>query len=127
DDPSTWLAGIYGRVAGRGDFLSSDELAVFAGRLGASGLTGQLNLYRNIDRNLEDVAALVGRPITQPTLMVTADRDPVLPASMADGMVPLVADLERAHIDDCGHWTQQERPDQVNEVLLDWLGRRVPA
>ena len=22
-----------------------------------------------------------------------------------------------------GHWTQQERPDEVNRLLLDWLGR----
>jgi len=23
----------------------------------------------------------------------------------------------------CGHWTQQEKPEEVNELLLDWLGR----
>jgi pimeloyl-ACP methyl ester carboxylesterase len=22
-----------------------------------------------------------------------------------------------------GHWTQQERPDEVNALLLDWLAR----
>jgi pimeloyl-ACP methyl ester carboxylesterase len=22
----------------------------------------------------------------------------------------------------CGHWTQQERPDEVNAALLDFLG-----
>ncbi|MFV0307614.1 MAG: alpha/beta fold hydrolase, partial [Desertimonas sp.] len=22
----------------------------------------------------------------------------------------------------CGHWTQQERPDDVNEALVDFLG-----
>jgi pimeloyl-ACP methyl ester carboxylesterase len=24
----------------------------------------------------------------------------------------------------CGHWTQQEKPDELNRVMLDWLGRR---
>jgi pimeloyl-ACP methyl ester carboxylesterase len=25
-----------------------------------------------------------------------------------------------------GHWTQQEEPEQVNRIMLDWLGRRFP-
>ena len=25
-----------------------------------------------------------------------------------------------------GHWTQQERPDDVNRLLFDWLSRRFP-
>ena len=24
-------------------------------------------------------------------------------------------------LEDCGHWTQQERPDEVNEALIDFL------
>ncbi|NUT42141.1 MAG: alpha/beta hydrolase, partial [Thermoactinospora sp.] len=24
-------------------------------------------------------------------------------------------------LDDCGHWVQQERPDEVNRLLIDWL------
>jgi pimeloyl-ACP methyl ester carboxylesterase len=27
-------------------------------------------------------------------------------------------------IEKCGHWTQQEKPDELNRILLDWLGRR---
>jgi pimeloyl-ACP methyl ester carboxylesterase len=25
-----------------------------------------------------------------------------------------------------GHWTQQERPEDVNRLMLDWLDRRFP-
>jgi len=25
-------------------------------------------------------------------------------------------------LEGCGHWTQQERPDEVNEALVDFLG-----
>jgi pimeloyl-ACP methyl ester carboxylesterase len=28
-------------------------------------------------------------------------------------------------IDRCGHWTQQEQPDQVNAMMIDWLSRRL--
>jgi pimeloyl-ACP methyl ester carboxylesterase len=126
-NPRAWLQQTYEFVAGRPNFLTHAELDVFAERLGSSGLTGQLSLYRNIDRNLADTADLAGKKLTQPTLMVTTDRDPILPASMAEGMAPLADDLEFAHIENCGHWTQQERPDEVNTILLDWLERRVPS
>ncbi|MCC6826773.1 MAG: alpha/beta hydrolase, partial [Novosphingobium sp.] len=26
-------------------------------------------------------------------------------------------------LDGVGHWTQQERPEQVNALLIDWLKR----
>ncbi len=36
-------------------------------------------------------------------------------------------DLEKALIKGSGHWTQQEKPEEVNRVILDWLGRRFPT
>jgi pimeloyl-ACP methyl ester carboxylesterase len=36
-----------------------------------------------------------------------------------------VPDLERHTLADCGHWTQQEQPEAVNALLLDWLARRM--
>jgi pimeloyl-ACP methyl ester carboxylesterase len=84
-------------------------------------------LYRNIDRNIETQADLAGRPLTQPSLLVTVDKDPVLPAEMADGMPQYASDLEITHLTDCGHWTQQEQPDRLIELLLDWMGRQLPA
>jgi len=27
-------------------------------------------------------------------------------------------------IEDCGHWTQQEKPAELNAIMLEWLGRR---
>lgn len=33
-----------------------------------------------------------------------------------------VSNLERAHVlPGCGHWTQQERPQEVNALLIPWL------
>jgi pimeloyl-ACP methyl ester carboxylesterase len=45
---------------------------------------------------------------------------------MAAPMVDFVPDLTFAHVDDSGHWTQQEQPDAVNEILIAWLDERVP-
>jgi pimeloyl-ACP methyl ester carboxylesterase len=41
------------------------------------------------------------------------------PIQIMRGLVPTlqVADV----LDGCGHWTQQERPDEVNARLIPWL------
>ena len=56
--------------------------------------------------------------------MVCAAQDIFLPPSTTRGMERIVPDLERHTVADCGHWTQQEKPEEVNALLLDWIGRR---
>ena len=41
-------------------------------------------------------------------------------------MEALIPDLEKRLVKDSGHWTQQEQPEEVNRIMLDWLGRRFP-
>jgi len=53
--------------------------------------------------------------------MVTAGKDGVLTPDMADGMECWVPNLTRGHIEQCGHWTQQEEPEKLNRFLIDWL------
>ena len=50
--------------------------------------------------------------------------DVVIGLQHIEGMKPLVNDLTLHMLDDCGHWTQQERPDDVNRLMLDWLVER---
>jgi pimeloyl-ACP methyl ester carboxylesterase len=50
----------------------------------------------------------------------------VLPPSLADRMGDQISDLEKVLVEGSGHWTQQEKPDQVNALLIDWLERRFP-
>ena len=56
--------------------------------------------------------------------MVTAEWDIALPPALAEGMVSTCSDLETQMIPECGHWTQQEKPDELNAILIDWLKRR---
>src|SRR6266853_6665132 len=59
-------------------------------------------------------AQVVGKHVLQPALMVTAGKDGVLTPDMADGMERWVPNLTRGHIEQCGHWTQQEEPEKLN-------------
>jgi pimeloyl-ACP methyl ester carboxylesterase len=110
----------------RPTFLTADEMAAFVETFERTGFTGGINWYRNMTRNWERSEAIVDKVI-QPSLMVMAELDAVLPPSAADGMGAYVADLEKALITGSGHWTQQEKPEETSRVILDWLGRRFPG
>jgi len=104
--------------------LSDDELAVYVETFTRTGFTGGINWYRNMDRNWETTAHLAGARMSVPSLMITAEWDAALPPEMAEPMRALCDDLELHMIPRCGHWTQQERPDALNALLVEWLGRR---
>ena len=106
--------------------LNADERAGFVETFQATGFTGGINWYRNFSRNWERSADLPTRIDGVPCLMIMAEKDVVLSPAMADGMEEVISDLEKALIKDSGHWTQQEKPEEVNRLILDWMGRRFP-
>jgi pimeloyl-ACP methyl ester carboxylesterase len=105
-------------------WLTEDELDVYAGEFERTGLTGALNRYRNVDRDWEDLAPYRGAPIPQPSLFVGGALD-ASTTWMADALAAhttTLPGLSGSHLlDGCGHWVQQERPDEVNRLLTDWL------
>jgi pimeloyl-ACP methyl ester carboxylesterase len=115
--------GILDRLPDRphGSFLTDADFEVFVRAFERSGFRGPLNWYRNFDRNWEESAGILQR-VDQPALMICAEKDPVLPPWMASGMKKSVPNLTRTIIiKDCGHWTQQEKPEEVNQALIDFL------
>jgi pimeloyl-ACP methyl ester carboxylesterase len=46
------------------------------------------------------------------------------PPAYVASMPERFSDLEILPIDECGHWTQQDKPDALNGILVDWLTRR---
>lgn len=96
--------------------MSDEELAVIVSAFKSSGFTSSINWYRNLDRNwhiLEDVDPI----IQQPTLMIYGDRD-VIPKF--ERLTESVSNAEVVSLD-CGHWIQQEKPEETNQAILQWL------
>ncbi|MFF3849329.1 alpha/beta fold hydrolase [Streptomyces sp. NPDC002328] len=93
----------------------------------SQGFTGALNWYRNLDRNWELTAPWDGAAVTPPALYVYGDRDPVPAFPGTPEFIETLPDrmpsLHRppVRLAGCGHWTQQERPDEVNAALIDFL------
>lgn len=106
--------------------ISDDDLQVYVDAYRRSGFHGGVNLYRNIDRNYE-IMRRVDPVIAQPSLWIGAELDAFLPPSGADGMERIVPDLEKAIVNNCGHWMMWEQPEALNALLLDWLSRKFPT
>lgn len=106
-------------------FLTADELAAFVETFERTGFTGGINWYRNFTRNWR-LSEGIEDKVKVPSLMIMAELDAVLPPSAADGMEAFVPDLEKTLIKGSGHWTQQEKPQEVDRAILGWLDRRFP-
>ena len=102
--------------------MSDDELAVFVSAFETSGFTGSINWYRNMDRNWQ-LLADVNPVIQHPTLMIYGDQD-LIPKS--DNLHHFVPNVEVVGLD-CGHWIQQERPEETTQAMLTWLAQSDPA
>ncbi|TRY83547.1 hypothetical protein DNTS_016257 [Danionella cerebrum] len=119
------------------EILSQSALDYYVQQYSKSGFRGPLNWYRNGERNWRWAISrptAKARVITMPALMVTAGKDVVLLPVFSTGMENLVSssnlpefdrcmipNLSRGHIEECGHWTQMERPAEVNKILISWL------
>jgi pimeloyl-ACP methyl ester carboxylesterase len=104
--------------------LSNEEFETYVRTFEATGFRGGINWYRNLDRNRQLFPEMGAKKLDLPCLMVTAEWDIALPPASAEGMPDLCSDLEIHMIKECGHWTQQEKPDELNAIMVDWLKRR---
>ena len=103
--------------------MSDEAFDFYVREFERTGFRGGINWYRNFDRNWHETANQVDL-VEQPCLMVLAELDPVLPPAAADGMEKFVPNLDRVLIKGSGHWTQQEKPDDVNGAIADWVQKK---
>ena len=107
-------------------WLSDADIDFYAGEFTRTGFRGGLNWYRNIDRNWELLAPYAGAQVRVPALYVAGDRDLVMGFRGMDQLLSalskFVPHLRRTLIlPGCGHWTQQERPREVNAAMIEFL------
>ncbi|MEO0726457.1 MAG: alpha/beta hydrolase [Bacteroidota bacterium] len=96
--------------------MTEEELAIYVSSFGVSGFTGSINWYRNLDRNWQ-LLADVNPIIKHPTLMIYGERDMIPKFERLHEFVPSVEVVSL----DCGHCIQQEKPEETNQVILNWL------
>lgn len=118
-EPGMMMINLAKAQAPRGEPLMSDsELDVFVTAFKKTGFTSSINWYRNLDRNWH-ILANVNPIIHKPTLMIYGDHD-LIPKS--DTLADFVPNVEVVSLE-CGHCIQQEKPQETNEAILNWLER----
>jgi pimeloyl-ACP methyl ester carboxylesterase len=107
-------------------WLRQEDLDFYTQEFERTGFAGGLNWYRNIDRNWELLAPYAGARLTVPALYAAGDRDLVVAFRGTDqviaGLPKFVPHLRGTlMLQGCGHWTQQERPDEVSSAMVGFL------
>ena len=108
-------------------WLSEADLDYFVREFEQSRFFGPLSRYRNHTRDFDYLQRFKERTLSQPALFIAGDRDPAFGGfgAMSDPIATMrasVPNLEVAQVlEGCGHWTQQERPAEVNALLIPWL------
>jgi len=107
-------------------WLTEQDWDFFVQEFTRSSFRGGLNWYRNIDRMWEFSAPFCGTQLQQPTLFVAGEVDAVL-TMYPDAIAKLgqtVPNLtKKVILPGAGHWIEQERPTEVNALLVEFLKR----
>lgn len=109
-------------------WLTEADLDYFAAQFGRSGFRGPLNWYRNMDRNGELLAFLAGRRVEQPSLFIAGEKDGVIQMYRGayDNLESTMPRLsKKVLLAGAGHWVQQERSAEVNDLLIEFLRANV--
>lgn len=105
-------------------WLTEQDVDFFVQEFTRSGFRGGLNWYRNIDRMWELTAPLSGAKIRQPSLFIAGELDAVITMyrQAFEALTETMPNLtKRVLLAEAGHWIQQERPTEVNRLLLEFL------
>ena len=105
-------------------WLTEADLDFFANEFKHAGFRGGINWYRNFDRNWELTPFLDGAKLRQPAVFAAGELDVV--GKMAPGIYEMAGAFtpnlkKKVIIPGAGHWIQQERPKEVNEILIEFL------
>ena len=103
-------------------WFTEEDLDYYTSEFERTGFRGGLNRYRNMDRDWEQLPELADAKVEQPALFIAGERDGVMAFTSTDPMKAAVPNLkDLITLPGCGHWTQQERPSEVNEALIGFL------
>ena len=128
-DPLRSAGGMIPRSGEPTDFpawIDASELDYYVEEFTRAGFRGGINYYRNFHRNWELTRALQGVPVPQPAMFIAGENDGVIGGAtqeeLATRLSQAATDPRGVHLlPGAGHWVQQQEPQEVNRLLLEFL------
>jgi len=107
-------------------WLSEDELSVYSSEYERNGFQGGLQWYRCRTQGVNaDLGVFAGRTIDVPAMFVAGKSDWGIyqtPGAIERMQESACTRMRGCHLlDGAGHWVQQEQPEQVSELLVEFL------
>jgi pimeloyl-ACP methyl ester carboxylesterase len=108
-------------------WLPDDELAVYAAEYGRTGFQGGLQWYRirTDGRYAAELEVFAGKTIDVPSVFISGKSDwgvYQVPGSVERMQASACTRMVGCHlIEGAGHWVQQEQPEEISRLLLDFL------
>ncbi|MBO0777972.1 MAG: alpha/beta hydrolase [Ktedonobacteraceae bacterium] len=88
-------------------------------------LTAAINYYRKLPRwPIRSKQVSLSGTVSAPTLLIWGEQDIALGIEMTHGLEQWVPDIEVKYLPDSGHWVQQEKPEQVNQFIAEFLRKQ---
>jgi pimeloyl-ACP methyl ester carboxylesterase len=117
---------LIGRMLRRGtvhaNAFTSEDIQRYKQALARPGaLTAALNYYRAGLRGLMHPDGRDTVPVAVPTLLLWGEHDPYLSSGLTERLGPWVPDLRVVRLPDASHWVQNDVPDRVNRLMIDFL------
>ena len=113
------------------DWITKEEMDYFVSQFEMSGMRGPINRYRALEIDFEDLIDFKDAKLKQPASFITGSLDPVnffngVGYKEADDIKNTIGSyyenlIDIQMIEDAGHWVQQEKPEEVNKHLLNFL------
>lgn len=105
-------------------WLSEQDLDFLSQEFERTGFRGGLARYRNLDRDQELTRFLSGAKLQQPALFVGGELDAIVTRNrdLINNLENTMPNLrKKVLLPNTGHWIQQERPAEINRLLIEFL------
>jgi epoxide hydrolase 4 len=116
------LRSVLGRDPVQSEAFTAEDIERYIEAMAQPGaLTAALNYYRALLRNPRETRARLQR-VEAPVLVVWGEKDRFLSRRLAEPPRLWVPNLIRVkRLPDASHWVAEDRPLEVNTLLLDFL------
>ncbi len=108
-------------------WLTDEHLSVYADEFGRTGFQGGLQWYRCLtSKYVSELEMFSGRTIDVPACFIAGKSDwgvYQVPGALERMETTACTQWRGAHlVDGAGHWVQQEQPEEVSRLLLQFIG-----